>query len=137
MHQAPAVRYPLGPSRFLARLLVTFALGGVVCVLWAAWWHPSPGPLWLGLAAWLPLSVWAGVSWWRHQAVGELCWDGQNWQIACADGDLGGTLRVQLDLQGYLWIEWRTLGTGQAEWIWLERQRYPARWADLRRAVFA
>lgn len=138
MHKAPAVRYPLGPSRFLARSLSVLWLGGALVFLLG---FAAQRELWgwtrhLGWAL-VPLSAVLLWHWWRHQRVGELHWDGQQWLLGDGSAVQPGTLRVHIDLQNYLWIEWRTLGTGRVEWIWLDRQRAPMLWLELRRAVFA
>lgn len=138
MHKAPAVLYPLGPSRFLACLLAILWLGGTLVFLlgFASQREQWGLPRQLGWV-FVPLSAALLWHWWHHQRVGELHWDAQQWLLGDGTAAQPGTLRVHVDLQNYLWIEWRTLGTGRVEWIWLERQRAPMLWPELRRAVFA
>jgi hypothetical protein len=137
MHKAPAVRYPLGPSRFLAWLLAIFWFGGAAVFSLGALVQPSGDGI--RVLGWIfpPLSAVLAWHWWRARVAGELHWDGQQWLYSTGSLTQPGTLRVQIDLQTYLWIEWRTLGTGKVEWLWVERDRLPVVWQDFRRAVFA
>lgn len=43
---------------------------------------------------------------------------------------------VALDLQGCVLLRWRA-GRGAVGWLWLDRASAPARWDDLRRAVYS
>lgn len=138
MHKAPAVSYPLGPSRFLALVLTGVGLTGGLFVFVLACLRPVAGLADALAVLWWALGCALAWHWWRRQRTGELHWDGlRQWSISSGDGVQAGTLRVHLDLQNHLWIEWSTLGTGKVEWMWLERQRFPMMWPELRRAVFA
>jgi len=73
---------------------------------------------------------------WRAQPTGHLAWDGAGWTWeAGAAPATAGRLRVSVDLQRVLLVQWR--GDGPAHWLWLERAGAPERWADLRRAVYS
>ena len=81
MHNAPAVSFPVGRSRFQAccRLGVWVA-GAAVCMYWASvmdvvgWRH--------ALALVMPVAAGAAAWWsWRHRASGRLHWDGQYWRL--------------------------------------------------------
>ena len=137
MQQAPAVRYPLGPSRFLASAIAVLLLSGATVMLYWAWrqW------VWPDVRAWsllsVPLSAAAARHWWASQAVGHLVWDCGQWQLQGAEFSETGTLHVQIDLPSHLWLEWRSLSSGKKIWLWLEQESDPGQWLALRRAVFA
>jgi hypothetical protein len=137
MQQAPAVRYPLGPSRFLARTMTALLLCGATAMLYWAW-RQSVGQ---DARAWsllsVPLSAAAAHHWWASQAVGHLVWDTGQWQLQVAELSEAGTLHVQVDLPRHLWLEWRSLSSGKKNWLWLEQKSDPGQWLALRRAVFA
>ena len=76
---------------------------------------------------------------WRRSPVGSLAWDGQDWRWE-STGYLSGVARQQLsvlaDFQSLLLL--RIENEAHASlWLLLERKTFPARWMDLRRAVFA
>ena len=84
MHNAPAVSFPVGRSRFQAwcRLGVWVA-GAAGCIYWASvmdvagWRH--------ALALVMPVAAGAAAWWsWRHPAGGRLHWDGQYWRLDAA-----------------------------------------------------
>lgn len=132
MHSAPSVKYPVGRSVWSAALLLSLWLAGAaVAALWA-WAVPEPG--WrqaLGAAAVAVVGAWAAFSWWRLPA-GELAWDGRAWTWSGAAVE--GRVELALDLQAALLLRWQ--GGGGA-WLWLERRTSPARWGDVRRAVYS
>ncbi len=142
MHNAPSVTYPVGRSRWMDGLLAGLWLSGAAAV--AAWCLQAGGVGWrqaLGLAA----VLWAGVAalWVRREAHGlaggELRWDGQAWlwtARAGAEAAAPGSLTVHLDLQHGLLLRWQAPGAGR-QWLWLSRSAHPARWDDLRRAVYS
>ena len=163
MHNAPAVSFPVGRSRFQAGFLSGLWLAGAaVCIYWASvmdavgWRHALAGamPVAAGAAAWLS---------WRHRAGGCLRWDGQCWWLdVAAEGQpaaasasapgvrSGGTgaatvagietgvsaLSLHLDLQGFLLLKLR-LADGTVRWLWLDRGADLAQWQALRRAIHA
>ena len=84
MHNAPAVSFPVGRSRFQACcLLGVWVAGAAVCMYWASvmdvvgWRH--------ALALVMPVAAGAAAWWsWRHRASGRLHWDGQYWRLDAA-----------------------------------------------------
>jgi hypothetical protein len=136
MHSAPAVRYPVGRSRFQAWLIGLTASGGAVTgLLWyatasAADWRP-----WLLFMTLLGSCVAAGRAW--HRTLpGSLHWDGQTWCWHTADAATCGVLTAHLDFQFCLVLSLRP-DTGVRLWLWPERTAEVTRWNALRRAVFS
>ena len=143
MHHAPSVQYPVGRSRFL--------VAGVV-VLWLLGAFAAVGQVWQtgGLGGRVLLTggsvLLAGAVAWgflRKTPVGALRWDGEAWYWlpaaltpgACSE-PLSTPPQVSLDLQRVLLLSLNARGQ-RACWLCLERSQSPARWDDLRRAVFA
>ena len=133
MNNAPSVSYPVARP-LLVGLVVAglWVAGAAVAVAWTLTAH-APG--WRQAAA--TLAVVAGgihaLVAWMHSATGDLHWDGAGWSVPGAAS--GGSLQVALDLQHLLLVRW--VGAGDSRWLWLERQRCPQRWRDLRRAVYS
>lgn len=150
MHNAPSVNYPVGRSGFAgAFLLLVWLLGAAAMALWVGQtnvpgWRQGSGLLALGI-----VGFWAGWTWWRT-AVGELSWDTQAWTWSAGagagagvggtvTGTGGGSVTVNLDLQDFLLLRWRGGESVRncVQWFWLERSCCPARWDELRRAVYS
>lgn len=138
MHNAPAVTYPVGRSQFQAVLLGVLIFAGLLVELM---WCLAPGLLdWRqGLLALCVVltGLWAGLNW-QRSPVGRLRWDGQIWcwTETRTAVETWGTLSVHLDLQKVLLLCLQP-ETGAPLWLWPEQNNRPARWQDLRRAVFA
>ncbi|WP_454556613.1 hypothetical protein [Hydrogenophaga borbori] len=111
--------------------------------LLAAWMAAS-----LALSTWLALAV-AGLAWmgWaarveRRPVVGVLRFSGAPGQGAawrwspdgCSDGLALDAVRVALDLQSRVLLQLRGVA-GVPAWVWVERDRAPADWLALRRAL--
>ena len=134
MHNAPAVTYPVGRSSIQGALgLVLWLLGLAATTAWALTW---PDARLVAAAAILcaAAAALAAVAWWRTEA-GDLQWDGDDWQLHLRGRADGGNPVVALDLQGSLLLRWKAAGSGG--WLWLDRASAPARWDDLRRAVYS
>ena len=139
MHSAPSVLYPLGRSRFLGCLLL---VGWLIAVgVTVGWWQASAAADWrplVGCAA-LLIAALAMVTGWRRAPVGRLQWDGQRWRWESWVYRSGTALEppvVVLDLQFALLLRLNNQA-GAVWWLWAERSASPARWLDLRRAVYA
>lgn len=131
MHNAPSVTYPVGRSAWAGALLLALWLGGLLATAAWAWAVPVPGwqqGLALGMA--MCLGAWAGWHWW-HSPRGELSWEGGTWSRA----GMEGVIEIRLDLQQVMLLRWHD--AGGAAWFWLERAADPARWNDIRRAVYS
>ncbi len=139
MHSAPAVSYPVGPSRRAAVLHLAVAGAGLLASAgWLAHFAAADSAsaavvlcaaagMALGLQSWRCLSV-------RRQ----LQWDGAAWSLADAQGrHLQGeaTLAVVMDL-GRLMLARCTPVAGRATWLWLDGDADRLRWRALRRAAF-
>lgn len=136
MHNAPAVSYPAGRCASAGAALAAIWLAGAAgIVLWAAQARVAPMAFAIACAALLAGGGWAGRAWLRSP-VGTLSWDGQGWTWAAAEGaQAAGTPELALDAQRILLLRWQ--GPGRAQWLWLQRRTLPARWDDLRRAVYS
>jgi len=136
MHNAPAVNFPVGRSRFQGWLL---GLTGLVAVsVGLLWCYQADSVGWRqGLFFLVLLVTWVvAAQAWFHSPVGVLRWDGQAWSWSGVDAPVNGVLAVHLDLQFFLILSLR-LACGTRIWFWLERRAEVTRWAALRRAVFA
>lgn len=135
MHNAPAVTYPVGRSSIQGALGLALWLPGTAATV--AWALTSPGLRSVALAACLNLAVGAlaAASWWRTRP-GELQWDGGRWQLDRCGHARDGQARVVMDLQACVLLHWRA-DHGAGDWLWLDRASAPARWDDLRRAVYS
>jgi toxin CptA len=136
MHSAPAVSFPVGPSR-AARLLLSMlwlagALGAVCFV----------GDLDVRAFLLLGSVLLAGGLAWRfggHRQVGLLRFDGQYWSWSWSgQGALQVAARVQVGLDLQVLMLLRLVEAGRSQrWLWLERRTDPSRWTALRRAVYS
>lgn len=140
MHYAPSVHYPVGRSAFWGALLGAFWLLGALLV--GTWCYTSgsfEGRHMLGVAAVLVAGIPAGVAWWMSP-TGTLVWDGQHWlwvhHQKAQDVQITGVLGVALDLQQHMLLRLQA-DRGAAVWLCAERSAFPARWLDLRRAVYS
>lgn len=93
--------------------------------------------LWLSLGV-LGLAVAAAAWGWWRSPCGFLSWDGQLWcwTSTAPRQARNGQLLPCLDFQRHLLLRLR-LEAGPVLWLWAEQHSNPARWADLRRAVYA
>jgi hypothetical protein len=136
MHNAPAVSFPVGRSRFQGGLIATLASAGFFTVLVWAWQSDVLG--WLqgvGLGLWVASFVWAAWQWWRTPE-GSLSWDGMVWTWASFGSSVVVLPSVHLDLQRAMLLRLRT-EEGLTSWVWIERTRHPVRWMAIRRAIHA
>jgi toxin CptA len=136
MHNAPSVTYPVGRSRLAALLLAGVWLAGAAAL--GAWAAQDAGPPWRTALASALLALTgcnAWLAWWRSP-VGELGWDATAWRWTPA-GSAAEPAQVAcvLDLQAALLL--RTSCQGRTRWLWARRAALPARWPDLRRAVYS
>jgi len=119
----------------VAGLLLPWLLAGLSCTTWVlqsdVWSAPQ------GLALLVSLCG-LGMALWRTQRPheGRLDWDGQSWVWDAQGQRRIGEVRVRLDWQQGLLLEFLAQD-GRPVWLWLERRRAPLRWDDLRRAVHA
>lgn len=151
MRSAPSVRYPVGRSFFWLGLLVSTGALGLVAVLMG--WHYG-GSFSAGVAA-LAWSFWVtgSVVAWRRQPQGMLLWrppgnsevvdgdspPGEGWSWSSAAYREGVALRrVErvYDFQKAVLLRLYN-PDGASSWAWVERRSDPARWGDLRRAMWA
>ena len=150
MHNAPAVSFPVGRSRFQAWVLgVGWLTGAAVCAYWGSvtdalgWRHGLALATLLGAGA-------AACAGWQRQVRGSLHWDGVCWRLEMAalaprlasmsaatsapTSALTGDLAVHLDFQGFLLLSMR-LENGGVRWLWLDPCAELTHWQAFRRAV--
>jgi toxin CptA len=135
MHSAPSVSYPVGRSRFLGRVLAVLWLVGVA-VMVIAWQRASLNDFRAAIvsAAW-GLAGLMACRFWVAMPQGELRWDGHAWSVPGASIAPGG-MCVRLDWQRHLLVRLQCVDTAH-RWLWLSASAHPARWNDLRRAVYS
>jgi hypothetical protein len=138
-HNAPSVTYPLGRSHWQAWVLLGFWLAALAVV--GAWVMTSPS---VGWRQWAGLVMVAGVGLmalnsWKNSPVGQLAWDGQVWRWEGPGYQTGVAeyeLSVALDVQNLMLLRIENQAHATL-WLWAERRAFPARWLDLRRAVYS
>ncbi|MDR3454804.1 MAG: hypothetical protein P4L96_18735 [Rhodoferax sp.] len=138
MHSAPSVTYPVGRSRVWGLALGLAWLGGALLTgLWCAEVDRVGWRQWLAVACVLA-GAGVALAGWLASPIGELQWDGAGWLWTArrtTAAQVAGLLTVHLDLQQCLLVRLHA-GRGR-RWLWLEQRRQPARWDDLRRAVYS
>ncbi len=148
MHNAPAVSFPVGRSRFQAWFLsAAWLAGAAACACWASM---ADAVGWRnGLALAMPLGAGA-AAWahWRRAAVGALRWDGQCWRLEtpgptpaptrAATPNLSptGALAVRLDFQRFMLLSLR-LEYSDVRWVWVDQCADLRLWQAFRRAVYS
>ena len=141
MHNAPSVTYPVGRCAFQRRVYAVLCVcSGAVLIAWAA--MQPMGWMWgLAIACWLVACVLGGRACWCD--LGQLTWTGQVWCLhgqTEATQDALGDVRVTIDVQGALLLQWVPLSNVEprtTRWLWLGAENSPQLWQDVRRAVFA
>ena len=135
MHNAPAVSYPVGRSRFQAVFATAVLLAGALALgTWALLSREQGAG---HVLAWL---IWALTSAWtlwalRHTVEAQLVWDGQDWRWGSGALPLAAVPQVILDAQHSLLLCLR-LKSGAMLWVWPVQNYQPERWLALRRALF-
>jgi hypothetical protein len=138
MHSAPAVRYPVPRSARAGRALVWLCLAPAAPCLYG-WASGLPAVALAAIcASWL-LAAAVILLQWRGMRAGQLRWDGQAWwwlpDDAARVDEHAVSIVLHLDLQSGVLV--RMVGApGRVHWRWLERSSAPARWGDLRRALY-
>jgi toxin CptA len=135
MHNAPAVSYPVGRSRFQGRMMSVVSLLGLVSA--AVWFTQAEATGW---RQWLMLSgatlVAFGAWWqWRHPVIGQLAWDGVAWTWTEADTSVPVQLVLIADLQQAMLLLLDGARAANRPWVWVDRDASSMRWLALRRAV--
>lgn len=136
MHSAPAVKYPVGRSRFQGCLVAT--LLGVGWLAGLCWWLAVDTAGWRqGLFfATLVLASGRSILTWLQSPNEMLGWDGEAWRCAGAHGQTSGHVQLHLDLQLCMLLCFRADSGGQ-QWLWPEQRTAPSAWLALRRAVIS
>ena len=136
MHSAPAVRYPVGRSRWHGLLLL--GLSGLGLLAFILWTLSFDTPSWrqgLFVLLFVPAVALAWRQWWRWPS-GVLVWDGSIWHWLGPTRARTGILRPHVDVQFGLLLSLRD-GPGRVQWVWAQRGVDHWHWLDLRRAVYA
>ena len=137
MHNAPAVRYPVGRSRWaLGWLLMMIFLGAAGVLAWMVQ-ADNINARQLGVAALWMLTSALGVRGWLHTPSGHLGWDAQGWHWTAFDQSLPVSVEVSLDFQTWLLLRLHSSASGRVLWVWPTRGSAPLQWRALRRALVA
>lgn len=91
-----------------------------------------------GIAAVICVGL-AACQGWKNSPVGQLAWDGQVWRWEGPGYQAGMAeyeLLAVLDFQNAMLLRIENKAHARL-WLWAERQAFPARWPDLRRAVYS
>ena len=138
-HHAPSVVFPLGRSRLLASVLLTFWGAGLALTL--LWFSVAQVFDWRFSLA-FALVLLAGLSalrGWKNSPSGQLAWDGECWHwesVSYQSGVAEQTVSVVADFQRVILV--RTENQAHASmWLLLEQRAMPERWMDLRRALYS
>ena len=138
-HTAPSVVYPLGRSGVQGCLLAgLWVIGLLVLLLWydrarQVDWRICSGAVALGVAG---VAAYIG---WMNSPAGQIAWDGQFWRWESPGYQTGVAhqqLSVIADFQHLLLLRIENQAHASL-WLWVERKAFPARWLDLRRAVYS
>jgi len=133
------VSYPLGRSHWQAWVLSGFWIAAVLLV--GAWVVASQQVGWrqlTGLAAVIGAGL-AAYRGWKNSPVGQLAWDGQVWRWEGPGYQAGVaeyTLLAAADFKTVMLLRIENQAHAKL-WLWAERRAFPARWLDLRRAVYS
>jgi len=143
MHNAPSVSYPVGRCTLSRQLWAAQSV--ISALLLTAWAWQQPISLVWGVA--LVGMIGASLSVWQewHGASGELCWDGHRWRWQSAASVVNvreciGEVKIVLDAQKALLLKWQPASDtlpSKVSWLWLAKETCPARWQDVRRAVYS
>lgn len=131
--------YPLWRSHLQAWVLSGF--WAVAVLLIAAWVLASQFTGWrqlTGIAAVICAGL-AAYQGWKNSPVGQLTWDGQAWHWEGPGYQAGIAeykLLAALDFQNVMLLRIENQAHAKL-WLWAERRAFPARWLDLRRAVYS
>lgn len=134
MQSAPAVQYPVGRSHIRSLvMLLPWLLGGGALLLWGGQVPAARSVQTLAWLLWLVcgLLILRDL---RRAPQGLLHWDGRQWRWQARDGEQVGVVRLRLDLQRWLLLEFRPQA-GAGKWLWPQRDAEPQRWDALRRAL--
>jgi hypothetical protein len=135
MHNAPAVSYPVGRSRFQGWLLSVVSFLGLVAAV--VWFNQANAPDW---RQWLMLSVVISVAFgawwqWRQAVAGQLTWDGVVWNWTNGQASVPVQLTLIADVQRAMLLLLSGAQDNSRRWIWVDRDASLTRWLPLRRAV--
>ena len=135
MHNAPAVSYPVGRSRFQVLFLSIISVLGMSAAV--TWIVQAQTPDWRqGLMLSGAVLTGFGAVWhWRHAPIGQLSWEGSSWSWAASGHTEPVQLAVVVDLQMAILLMLRPNGA-KVRWLWVQRDASPVRWLPLRRAVY-
>jgi len=133
------VSYPLGRSHWQAWVLSGF---WIVALLLVGAWVVASQQVGLrqlaGLAAVIGVGL-AAYYGWKNSPVGQLAWDGQVWRWE-GPGYQAGVAEYELlaaaDFKNVMLLRIENQAHAKL-WLWAERRAFPARWLDLRRAVYS
>jgi len=133
------VSYPQGRSHWQAWVLSGLWLAAALLV--SVWILATQHLGWRQLAGVVAVigSGLAAYYGWKNSPVGKLAWDGQVWRWD-GPGYQAGIAEYELvvtaDFKNVMLLSIENQAHARL-WLWAERRAFPARWLDLRRAVFS
>jgi len=139
MHNAPAVSFPVGRSRFYAAMVLgVLTLSASTLVLWVTQADALVLRHLIGALLWLISAGWA-VRAWRQTPVGVLHWDGRvwTWRVGNAGDNMDLVVDVAVVLDVQIAVLLRLSAQNELIWLWPEQRMAAHQWLALRRAVFA
>ena len=111
--------------------------GLLLSALWLYTSRPAAWPISVAAAS-VFLAGAAARFGWKNSPTGQLGWDGQFWRWE-SPGYQAGVAEQQLcviaDFQHVLLLRLENQAHASL-WLWAEREAFPSRWMDLRRAVY-
>lgn len=113
-------------------------IGMLVLLLWHDRSRQLDWRIYSGAAA-LGVAGVAAYIGWKNSPVGQITWDGQFWRWESPGYQTGiaqQQLSVIADFQHLLLLRIENQAHASL-WLWVERKAFPARWLDLRRAVYS
>ena len=133
MHQAPAVGFSVGKSRWHLRVIIAlWSLGFVVLLIFIR------NQALLGAQAVVAVCwVLAGIislKNWQNAPSGRLQWDGQQWHWSGWVDAHAARLDLLFDFQRVMLVGLKT-NAQRRIWLWLESTSDHCQWIALRRAV--
>jgi hypothetical protein len=125
MHTAPAVTYPLAPSRFY-RVTVIFLAIILIAAHALFYWPDSIFSLksWWAGACTVMVIGWAGCDAFKP-VQGDLRFADGQWVLAQNGLEKQGTLQPHIDLQTYMLVRFSELKSSKTTWLHLERHTVP------------
>jgi hypothetical protein len=133
MHQAPAVGFSVGKSRWHWRAIITLWSLGFAVLLVFIRNQALIGTQAVVAVCWLLAGI-GSLKGWQNSPSGRLQWDGRQWQWSAWVDAPAVRLDLLLDFQSVMLVG-LTTNAQRRVWLWLEPTSDHRQWIALRRAV--